>query len=370
MKAIILKPVMWSTNDYTSPSGYRSTGGFAKKNGYGHEEWNNAQDREWRGFKLFHTEYTERLLKYSENGELGILLTASHEKAQYVVAAATSVYHNDEDERKLIAKKLCIYDSWKQAWALDNVKRQFSNNKKKFIRHWKQNYEWIRWRCLKGQYYPFHKPILIDANKLTGKNRIIAMHGRFQALLPDQAIYLLERHLESSHPILEWLSTNDFDESIVNRSLREFWGKNKPPKRNKRKTKSSAPANRKFQYWVEGNRSVEPHHAKLQALFIEFLKSCNCKYQENIENVDVRYKLDRREIFSEIKPTINVETKYAIRAAIGQLFEYQYYAKDKPRLEIVIGSIPKLNEIKFVKSLGLYLSYYDSKKKTFVRVKP
>lgn len=62
MKAVVLKPIMWSTNNYIYPSGSLSSSGFAKDYGYGHEEWNNSPARTWRNFKIFHTERPSRLL--------------------------------------------------------------------------------------------------------------------------------------------------------------------------------------------------------------------------------------------------------------------------------------------------------------------
>jgi hypothetical protein len=103
MKAIVLKPIMWSINGYVQPSGYPITSGYPKDYGYGHEEWNNKPNRNWRGFKLFHTEATNRLLEYSASGELGMLLVASNEGNQHAIGIATSVYHNDDEERELIS---------------------------------------------------------------------------------------------------------------------------------------------------------------------------------------------------------------------------------------------------------------------------
>lgn len=98
MKAVILKPVMWNSNGYVQPSGYPSTSGYSKDYGYGHEEWNNARNRVWRGYKIFHTEATDKLYEYSSSGELGILMVASNGGRQYVIGISTSVYHNSTEE--------------------------------------------------------------------------------------------------------------------------------------------------------------------------------------------------------------------------------------------------------------------------------
>ena len=370
MKAVILKPIMWSTNGYLQPSGHPSSSGYSKDYGYGHEEWNNKENRFWRGYKLFHTEATDKLLEYSSNGELGILMVASYEGDQYAIGIATSVYHNDEEERALIAEELKIYDEWKQIWALAIVKRKFNNNQKKFLKHWKKNYEWIRWKCPQDQYFHFKQPLLLNPQRISGKNRIISMHGRFQAVYPEQVVSIIENEIPKDSPIVSWLSEPDFDESVISDFLKKFRKNQKRWPKRKIKSGTNSPSMRKFKYWVEGERSVEPHHAKLQSKFVRFLKSCGIQYEENKDFIDVQYQLDGNNLFSEVKPSVNVETKYAIRAAIGQLLEYQYSFDKNAILEIVIGKKPKETEIEFVKSLGFYFSYYDAKNKTFIRIEP
>jgi hypothetical protein len=70
------------------------------------------------------------------------------------------------------------------------------------------------------------------------------------------------------------------------------------------------------------------------------------------------YRDKRKLIIAEVKPVESVGTKYAIRAAVGQLLEYRYtIGQLSALLHIVLDEKPKKNEINFVKSLGLMLSY-------------
>jgi len=370
MKAVVLKPIMWSTNGYIEPSGYPSSSGYSSDYGFGHEEWNNKSNRYWRGFKLFHTESTDKLLEYSENGELGILMVASNNKNQYAIGIGTSVYHNTDEESELIAKELDTYDEWEQVWSLDLVKSKYGYDKNKFLEHWNKDYKWLRWKCPKNQYFHFERPLLLDPKKISGKNRIIAMHGRFQAVYPEQIIAIIKDHIPEESPILSWLSEPDFDESIISIDLKKFKQNQKRWPKRKIISGGNSPAAKKFRYWVEGVRSVEPYHAKLQSQFIQFLNSNNIQFKENKNYIDVQYRKNGKKFFAEIKPTDNVETKYAIRAAIGQLFEYQYKWGKDAILEIVIGKKPSNDEIEFVKSLGIWISYYDSNKKTFRQERP
>ena len=112
-KAVILKPIVWNEKNFKEPSGslknYKSfqenkKGSYPTYHGFGHEEWNNADNRLWRRYKLFHTERTDKLLEYSSNGDLAILMIVSHEGNQYAVGIACNVYHNSNDEMEIISK--------------------------------------------------------------------------------------------------------------------------------------------------------------------------------------------------------------------------------------------------------------------------
>lgn len=170
--------------------------------------------------------------------------------------------------------------------------------------------------------------------------------------------------------IISWLSEPDFDDSLISKSLKHFKQSKKQWQKRKIKTGTNSPSNRKFRYWVEGERSVEPHHADLQSKFVRFLKSSGIEYKENENYIDVQYDKNGKKYYSEIKPTVNVETKYAIRASIGQLLEYQYNFDKKAIPEIVVGKKPKKNEVGFVNSIGFCISYYDSRAKTFLKIEP
>jgi len=70
--------------------------------------------------------------------------------------------------------------------------------------------------------------------------------------------------------------------------------------------------------------------------------------------------------YCEIKTTQNLDSKYAIRIAVGQLLEYQYFNQKNANLEIVIGSKSRDSEIDFVKSLNMRLTYLDELTNEFI----
>ena len=366
MKAIILKPVVWNSNNYIEPSGHVATSGFAKNYGYGHEEWNNSPNNTWRKQKIFHTEATEKLYEYSQHGDLGIILIASYRNVQYALGLATNVSNNSKEEMKLISNELNIYQRKEELWKIQTVKKCFNNNKIKFENHWKNNFQWILWRCPLDHYTWFANPIRLNPKRITGKSKLTTMHGRFQGITPQIALEIVSNHILPEHQSCLWLASGEFDEEIFKKlpSTKKLSGQKLRKKYNIKS--GNAPSNNSFEYWVKGKRTVNPHHATLQAKFIKFLKGKGVNPIENKEYIDVQYPRNNKKYMAEIKPTKTVETKYAIRAAVGQLLEYRFTSKKNAILEIVLGSKPKKEEIKFVKSIGMTITYYDKKTKTFI----
>jgi hypothetical protein len=362
-KTCVLKPIMWNTDNYTGPSGFQSAGGFSRDNGYGHEEWNNDDNWIWRNFKVFHTESKPKLLEYSNDGNLGILMIASFDKKQYAVGIATNVYHNDKDERELIASELHTYDNHHQVWQQDTVKRAFDNDKERFLEHWKKNYNWVQWKCPIENYYWFEKPVLLNPQDFSGKDKLISMHGSYQRVLPQIVLEKLYDNLADKPQIIDWLTTGEFDTDWVDSDTKV---KSNTKLRKLYSSGANAPASRAFSYWIYGQRNIEPLHAKLQALFVKHLSKKGISCEEDKGYIDLQYSLGKDLYYCEIKPTQNMDSKYAIRIAVGQLLEYQYLNQKKVNLEIVIGSRPKDSEIGFVKSLNMRLTYLDELTNEFI----
>jgi len=178
-----------------------------------------------------------------------------------------------------------------------------------------------------------------------------------------KVLKIVYKHLPEDSPIFAWLAFGEFDtgKGLFRRSPEKLRKKYK-------KQITNAPANRKYEYWVEGKRNVEPLHAKLQAKFVQFLETQSIESQENINCIDVQYNQNGQVVFAEIKPTDNIETRYAIRCAVGQLLEYQFKYNRDAKLEIVLGRKPTEDEEKFVSSLGMLLSYYSGKDNNFLRM--
>ncbi|MCD4684226.1 MAG: hypothetical protein K8R86_13155 [Bacteroidales bacterium] len=241
---------------------------------------------------------------------------------------------------------------------------------RKDTKHWRKNYKWILWRCPSDHYSWFKYPIPLTPENITGKSKLTTMHGRFQGITPQVAIEIIKNNLSPEHKSFLWLTNGEFDEEIFSNlpSTKKSSGQKLRKKYNIKS--GNAPTNDSFEYWVTGKRTVNPHHAILQAKFIQYLDKKKIMAVENQDYIDVQYTVDGNLHFTEIKPTETVESKYAIRAAIGQLMEYRYTSGQEALLEIVIGSKPKKQEVDFVKSIGIIITFYVKKTRSFVTIAP
>ncbi len=364
-KMAVLKPIMWNDKGYKRPAGCPSTSGYSYKKGYGHEEWNNNPNWLWQGWKVFHTE-GESLREAAGHGDLGMVMIASHKGIAYALGVATNVFANERDEMKHIVCAVGKDEDWATVWHLLTVQKCF-RNRDAFLKHWRDEEPWIRWRCPPENYYWFPKPIRLDPERVTGKKRLAMHHSTFTATTPAVLLDIVDAHLpKEMMAIREWLSSGDFSQPGESKTRSQISGSKIL---NRLERGSNAPSDRRFEYWVKGIRSVEPLHDRLQKLFVEHLKAKGINPRENVAYLDVQYTTGGATTFCEIKPTDNVETRYAIRAAIGQLFECRY-EKQTPAaaLEIVLGSKPRKGEIGFVKSLKIGLTYYDTAIGKFVSV--
>jgi hypothetical protein len=359
MKASILKAIVWNDQHYEKPIGQRSNCKYLKKTGFGHEEWNNHPSRIWRGFRVFHTEFKNRLLNYSVNGNLGILMIASHNGNQWAVGIAANVEHNDENsEMRTIADELDIRNCWKELWSLNVVQQKFNQNRNRFLKHWKDHYFWLRWRCPQDMFYWFPQPIRLNPVSISGKNALTKMYSRYQPVRPESIVQAVVKKVPSKYQcIIDWFLNGEFDENFLPNNLRD----NKTAMRQRLKVKkrsgTNVPTNQQFEYWVFGNRKVYPHHHLLQARFVKFLTFQGHKPNEDDRYIDIQYDRDGNHVLVEVKPTDAISPQYAFRASIGQLFEYKYKTNRASILEVVLGTKPDDNQCGLAKHLGIRIWY-------------
>jgi hypothetical protein len=100
---------------------------------------------------------------------------------------------------------------------------------------------------------------------------------------------------------------------------------------------------------------IVPRHKELCNKFISWLDSTGRVVLGREKNrVDVEFRDGKSFCRAELKTCYNMTTTLAIRDALGQLLEYNYYGWRTPadRWFIVLDSIPSGEDVKYVRNLS------------------
>jgi len=203
MALFLQKPVFWNTNNYTSPSGGFATSGYARENGYGHEEWNNSPRLLLRQgnqrYRVFHTDAFGKAPLVENAGQTFVFMTAAHNGiVQLVGIAGNAVGLTDERllaQRQQIVDKLALQDLWEEAWSVTKVRRIHEDDRHHFLRNWKQNLHCIpHWICPEEYFCWFDEPVTLDPRSVSGTEKLaaggsseldLALVGRIMDAIPE-----------------------------------------------------------------------------------------------------------------------------------------------------------------------------------------
>jgi hypothetical protein len=202
MSLYYIKPIVWNTNGYQRPSGVSFNSGYPKEHGFGHEEWNNSSllaiEENGEKFRVFHTEGlgNQPIDDYPE--DIFIFMIAAHDGGQYLVGVAggaTGLFsdQNREERERLVTKHRLGgargRERWREAWAVQNVKNCYGNDKTTFRRFWNDELHWTpTWKCPANLFLWLENPILLSPEKISGKKKLIVMYGSYQQI--DRSISL------------------------------------------------------------------------------------------------------------------------------------------------------------------------------------
>ena len=59
--------------------------------------------------------------------------------------------------------------------------------------------------------------MLLDPLEISGKARLISMHGSYQGIYPDEGLQIVGDAFPEEHPIRDWLCSMDFDDSLISK---------------------------------------------------------------------------------------------------------------------------------------------------------
>jgi hypothetical protein len=362
-KMVVLKPLAWNSSGYIRPEGIETrAGGFVGKHGFGAEEWNGNPHRMWEGQRVFYTVPARKLTEHGMLGELGIIMTAYNAGVAYALGIATSVRTNTQDDMHKIALALKVSEEAETVWNLPSVKRRHPNWVE-FKKFWAEESQFITWRCPPAEFSWFTMPVRLNPSDLfppstpMGKSPdIIKMHRAYQAIRPDQAISVVRNSLDTDSPIMTWLSTGHFYQSVISEKTKRFGtpspsvsGRSAPP-----------PSDPYVRYIQKFEIQVSPRHSHLQNWFKVHIESAGAtSITCDQHGVDIQFKLSGHgRVLAEIKPCEIADARFAVRTAMGQLLDYrQRHLDQQAALLVVLETRPSDEDIDLALSNGFGVAY-------------
>lgn len=219
MSVYYLKPIVWNTKNYRQPSGGKfKSGCYPAEHGFGHEEWNNSPrltfEKNGERFRVFNTDrgFGKQPLD-AFAGDIFVFMIAFNDDEQYLVGVAggaTSLLSNPDERERLM---LLNAKGQEEAWAVQNVKSCYDDDRKAFRDGW----NWKpTWKCPAHLFLWLTKPLLLNPTEITGKNRLIMMYSAYQEISQIKALNILTQiEQQNDSDILENLkarcSTDELD---------------------------------------------------------------------------------------------------------------------------------------------------------------
>jgi hypothetical protein len=324
--ATILQRICWNTDSWTKPSGATVDSGNPGRVGFGNEEWNFCRRDAFDG-NIYGWLYWKG--KAFENKHFQILFwTISPRKEWLLVGAYRNATVATEDEVRNLGvffKKEGITARRSQE-VLDAVK----GIGQKENRPRPARAEYLRFKCPLTELEVFEPYINYST-----------LPRKFQR---DNARY--------KNPAIINAPLDEILNAVVKRRRRDpdYGALGLLEEAYQRATPASI-------------KIIRPLHKELSNKFVRWLHKTGCKVlgQEK-ERVDVEFQDGAKLCRAELKVCYGMTTRFAVREALGQLLEYNYYGRRSPadRWIIVLDLPPTPTDVTFVRTLtkkkGLPLS--------------
>lgn len=310
----LMQRVCWNTRGWQLPSGSTNEKGFPGKNGFGHEEWNFQLSDTWNGFIFPYTYLIpqQRILdKHKGLFNIGFF-TRHQERNEWLFLG---VHHNaeliqDGEYPKIIKtlKKGGVFE--RRADELLSATNRFKT-RKAALKEVTDAFEipYIRIKSPVSDVELFSQPILIDK--------------------------------PSNHRFKSFTYVDKFP--IANKRERSI-----------RQLRSALAEDGYYRESSSKLRIIIPKHNKLSNDFTAWLKSKGVSAKQEENHIDILFKIGGIEYIAELKVVYGVGTTKAIREALGQLLEYNYYPgrNAKKQWMIVLDQSPLKTDKDYIKKLG------------------
>jgi len=149
-------------------------------------------------FRVFHTEGFGKQPLDDYPGDIFVFMIASHNGNQYLVGVAggaTSLFSNKEERERLVRTHRLDgtkgRERWREAWAIQNVQNCYENEEA-FREQWNAETHWTpAWKCPANLFLWLNEPLILDATRISGKQRLISMFSSYQEISGKTALFIL-----------------------------------------------------------------------------------------------------------------------------------------------------------------------------------
>lgn len=309
----LLQRVCWGTRGWQFPSGSTNEKGFPSENGFGHEEWNFQLADTWNGF-IFPYTYSipQQKILDKNQGLFNIgFFTRHQERNEWLFLG---IHHNAElihdSEYPIILKAFEKYGVFeRRADELFSATNKFKTRKsalKEVIDAFKSPY--IRIKSPVSDIELFPQPIPIDKPS----------NHRFKSFT--------------------------YIDSFLSTENRNY---------NNRQQRSALAEDGYYRESSSKLKIIIPRHNKLSNNFTSWLKSKGISAKQEDNYIDVLFKVGSVNYIAELKVVYGAGTTKAIREALGQLLEYNYYPGREAKKEwmVVLDKPPSKMDQDYIKTL-------------------
>lgn len=308
-----MQRICWNTRSWQLPSGSTNESGFPGENGFGHEEWNFQLSDTWNGFIFPYTYLTpqQKILEQNQGiFDIGFF-TRHQEQNQWLFIG---IHHNatliTDDEYPKIVKTFRdngIFE--RRADELLSATNRFKNKEE----------------ALKEVTEPFTKPYI-----------------RIKSPISDIELF--------PQPIVIDKPTNHRFKSFT---YVDGFPSCTP---NKQKDPHNPSALTEDGYYRESTSKLKiiiPKHNKLSNDFCKWLNAHKISAKQEDNYIDILFDANGISYIAELKIVYGVGTTKAIREAIGQLFEYNYYPGRNLKKEwmIILDQVPSDSDKNYIETL-------------------
>jgi hypothetical protein len=377
--------IVWNDKGWQRPSGgkprlpnkpqvkrNRNSEYYVLESGYGHEEWNHNRQLVKNGWRGFHTAAaTSFYEQIPKDAQLAILITSQERGLpRKLVGVAVNVTRADEEFRASLKLKSLVNDLWCDPVIWETIWRRRkgtseNRHKKKLLADWRRGglQQSLMWKCRTGDFWWPSIPIPLSGQIKTASGSSLT-HRMSQSQSVKRSATLLKLLRGAPKSIHSW-----FDESEVfgSRSIPTKRGR-AAAKNGKRRATGGSSGDDYIRYIQAHVRKVFARHTPLQEDFEEYCPRLGFDLDVPADRIDIiAHHRSRGRTLIEVKPTrTSKEAFFAIRLAIGQLFDYEWYdclqsgtgnSKPSPGLLVVLDTEPAFEALSFAHSLGVAVAW-------------